>query len=381
MKKIKLLHVITHLPIGGAQDNTLFTLELLDRNKYEISLCCNMVGDLVSRANAIKDINVFNIPHLVREISIFSDLRAFISIYKILKEENFDIIHTHSSKAGLLARLAARLYGKSIIVHTVHGFPFNDYMNVFKKYFYIKIEQFLSYISDALITVSNLNKMKLIQLRIAKASKIKNIYSGIDLNLFKKRTDTSLRSELNISDDVFLIGSVGRLSHQKDPLTLLNAFSLVLNEIQNVKLIIAGDGKLKNVVKKKINELALENYIFLIGNRPDPWNIYPSLDLFVMSSIYEGLGRAITEALCGEIPVVCTSVEGVPELVRNKKTGFLVQPRDCKSLAEGIVNSILDIEQSKIMAKEGSKFVKENFDVNKMVLDIDDLYMQLSKKE
>ena len=316
-------------------------------------------------------------PHLVREISIISDIRAFLSIYKILKTEKFDIIHTHSSKAGLIARLAAKFYGNSIIVHTVHGFPFNDYMNVFKKYFYIKIEQFLAYLSDSLITVSNLNKMKLIELKIAKKSKIKNIYSGIDLKLFKKRVDTSLRSELNISDDVFLIGSVGRLSHQKDPLTLVKAFSVVLSRVPDAKLIILGDGQLKNVVEKKIKELALEDDIFLVGNRPDPWNVYPSLDLFVMSSIYEGLGRAITEALCGEIPVVCTSVEGVPELVRNKKTGLLVEPKDYKSLANGIVKSIVDIEQSKIMAKEGSKFVKENFDVKKMVQDIDELYLHL----
>lgn len=377
MKKIKLLHIITHLPTGGAQDNTLFTLELLDPNKYEISLCCNMVGNLVGRANAIKNIDIFDVPHLVREISIFKDIRAFLAIYKVLKTGKFDIIHTHSSKAGLIARIAAKLYGKSIIVHTVHGFPFNDYMNIIKKYFYIKIEKFLSYISDAIITVSNLNKMKLIKLDIAKRSKITNIYSGIDLNLFKKRNDSSLRNELNIGNDVFLIGSVGRLSNQKDPLTLVTAFCLVSSKVSNVKLIIVGDGPLKNIVKKKINELGLEDDILLIGNRPDPWNVYPSLDLFVMSSIYEGLGRAITEALCSEIPVVCTSVEGVPELVRNDITGFLVEPKDCKSLADGIIKSIRSIKQSKIMAKEGSKFVKENFDVNKMVQGIEDLYSLL----
>ena len=137
MNKIKVLHIITHLPTGGAQDNTLFTVELLNRKKFDISLCCNFVGELVDRANRIKKINIFNVKHLVREVNFFKDILAFISIYQILKKEEFDIIHTHSSKAGFLARIAAKLCGDSLVVHTVHGFPFNDYMNVFKKYFYI----------------------------------------------------------------------------------------------------------------------------------------------------------------------------------------------------------------------------------------------------
>ncbi len=379
MDKIKILHVITHLPTGGAQENTLFTVELLNRNKFEISLCCNMVGDLVERAKRIKQIRIFNVKNLVREVNLFKDIKAFISIYKILRSEKFDIIHTHSSKAGFLARIAAKLYGKSIIVHTVHGFPFNDYMNFFKKYFYIKIEKFLSTLSDALITVSNLNKEKITNLRIAEDSKITNIYSGIDLELFRRKNNFSFRNDLRISDDFILIGTVGRLSAQKDPITLVNAFDLVLKEKTNVKLVFVGDGDLRNEVLRRINELGLQESIYLVGNKMDPWNIYPSLDLFVMSSIYEGLGRSITEALCSEIPVVCTNVEGVPELVRDKITGYLVKPKDYFELSKIILKSLENIDHSKNMAKTGSKFVKKNFDVNNMVKEIDDLYLSLLK--
>ena len=380
MNKIKILHIITHLPIGGAQDNTLFTIELLDRNKYEISLCCNLVGDLVDRAKRIEQVQIFNVKNLVREVNIFKDIKAFISIYKILRSEEFDIVHTHSSKAGFLARIAAKLYGKSIIIHTVHGFPFNDYMNFFKKYFYIKIEKFLSSLSDALITVSNLNKVKIVKLGIAEDSKITNIYSGIDLKLFGKKNDSSFRNDLGISDDLILIGAVGRLSAQKDPITLVNAFDLVIKEKTNVKLVFVGDGDLKAEVSRKINELGLQKNIYLAGNKMDPWNIYSSLDLFVMSSIYEGLGRSITEALCSETPVVCTNVEGVPELVRDDITGYLVKPKDYFELSRVILKSLENIDHSKNMAKIGSKFVKANFDVNNMVREIDDLYLSLLKK-
>ena len=146
-----------------------------------------------------------------------------------------------------------------------------------------------------------------------------------------------------------------------------------------MKLVFVGDGDMKAEVLRKINELGLQENIYLVGNKMDPWNVYPSLDLFVMSSIYEGLGRSITEALCSETPVVCTNVEGVPELVRENITGYLVKPKDYFELSRGILKSLDNIDHSKNMAKEGSKFVKENFDVNNMVKEIGDLYLDLLK--
>ena len=169
--KIKVLHVITHLPIGGAQDNTLYTVELLDKKKYDISLCCKLDGELVERAKKVEDIKIFDIPFLCREVTPYNDLRAFLSLYKLVKKENFDIIHTHSSKAGLLARLAAKLNETPVIIHTIHGFAFNDFMNVFKKNFFIYVEKILARWTDVLITVSNLNKKKIVDLNIAEEKK------------------------------------------------------------------------------------------------------------------------------------------------------------------------------------------------------------------
>ena len=124
----------------------------------------------------------------------------------------------------------------------------------------------------------------------------------------------------------------------------------------------------------KIDELQLNGRVHLTGNKNDPWKIYHSLDLFIMSSIYEGLGRSITEALSCGVPVVCTSVEGVPEIIKDNETGVLVRPKDPDALATGIIKSLNDIDDAKKMAEEGRKFVNENFDVKKMVDDIDRLY-------
>ena len=375
--KIKILHVITHLPIGGAQDNTLYTVELLDKEKYDISLCCNLDGELVERAKKVEAVKLFDIPFLGREVSPYRDIRAFLSLYKLFKEEDFTIIHTHSSKAGLLARLAAGLNKTPIVIHTIHGFAFNDFMNGLKKNFFIYLEKLLAKWTDVLITVSNLNKKKIIDLNIAHENKIKNIYSGIDLSLFTNKRNDEFRKELNLENDHLLLGSVGRLSNQKDPITMIEAFGIISKPFPNAHLALVGDGELKGKILEKIDQLKLNDRIHLTGNKNNPWSVYHSMDLFIMSSIYEGLGRSITEALSCGVPVVCTDVEGVPEIVRDNITGILVRPKDSNKLADAIIRTLNDMETAKKMAEEGRRFVNDNFDVNKMVNDIDSLYNAL----
>ena len=372
--KIKLLHIITHLPIGGAQDNTLYTIELLNKKKYDISLCCNFSGELVERAKKIKDIKLINIPILSRDVNLINDTRAFLALYKIIKKEDYDIIHTHSSKAGFLGRIASKINKVPIIIHTVHGFPFNDFMNFFKKNFYILIEKLLANWTDVLITVSNLNKKKIIDLGISKKDKIYNIYSGIDLKIFDRKNDRSFKKELKLGDNEILIGAVGRLSGQKDPITLIRAFNLVSKKFPDAHLVFVGDGPLRNKITKMIKKLKLTSKVHLIGNIHNTWPVYHSLDLFVMSSIYEGLGRSITEALSCGVPVVCTAVEGVPEIIKNGETGFLAEPRDIEGLANSIIYSLQNLSVAKKIALEGRKFVHKNFDVNKMVQEIDSVY-------
>ena len=373
-KKIKLLHVITHLPIGGAQDNTLYTVELLNKDKYDISLSCNLNGELVSRAKKVKHLKLYDVPNLRREVSIINDIRAFLYLYKLIKKENFTIIHTHSSKAGFLGRIAAMLNKTPIVIHTIHGFAFHDYMNSFKKNILIYLEKLSAKWTHGLVTVSNLNKKKVVDLGIAPIEKLKNIYSGIDLTLFINEKNDQFRKELNLDSNHLLLGSVGRLSNQKDPVTMIEAFYIVIKRFPNAHLTLVGDGELRDEILIKIDQLQLNGRVHLTGNKNDPWKIYHSLDLFIMSSIYEGLGRSITEALSCGVPVVCTSVEGVPEIVRDNETGILVPPKDPGALATGIIKSLNDMDNARKMAEEGRKFVNENFDVKKMVDDIDMLY-------
>ena len=159
---------------------------------------------------------------------------------------------------------------------------------------------------------------------------------------------------------------------------MIEAFSIISKPFPNAHLVLVGDGELKGKILEKIDQLKLDGKVHLTGNKNNPWSVYQSMDLFIMSSIYEGLGRSITEALSCGVPVVCTDVEGVPEIVRDNITGILVPPKDANKLADGIIRTLNDMETAKKMAEEGRRFVKDNFDVNKMVNDIDSLYNTLT---
>lgn len=376
MDRLKVLHVITHLPMGGAQDNTLYTVELLDRRRYDVTLACSFEGELVARARQITDLHLVDIPNLCRPLKPIRDLKALADLVRLLRSGRFDIVHTHSSKPGVLARLAAKYCGVPVIFHTLHGFSFHDFMPYWKRKFLMILEKLLSHWTDLIITVSALNRQKVIQFGIAPAERVATVYSGIDLSVFNGSRDKSFRKEMGIADDVPLVGAVGRLSYQKDPLTLISAFDHVVKRIPDAQLVFIGEGELKDQMTKVIKSRKLDRQIHFAGSRKNVSGVYKSLDLFVMSSLYEGLGRSITEALGCGVPVVCTAVEGVPELVVNGQTGITVPPRDPEALAEGIIQSLLNLKSAQKTAARGQDVVKNNFGVEMMVEKIDRLYQQ-----
>lgn len=376
--KTRVLHIITDLPIGGAQDNTLYTLELLDREKYDVAFACNMSGEYLERAQAIQDCKIYDIQSLERAINPLNDWKALKELIKLIRKEKFDIVHTHSTKPGVIGRLAAYLVGTPIVIHTVHGFPFHDFMNWMKRELYIAIEKIINIKTTHLITVSTLNLKKIVDLKMANADKITNIYSGIDVDRFSSSQKKDLHQELNLSADTKLVGFIGRFSEQKSPFTFLEAIVQVVKEVKNSHFIFVGDGPKKEEMLAFVKANKIEKHISFLGYRHDVHEILHGLDLFALSSIYEGLGRSVTEALCCKIPVVATAVEGVPELVIHHKTGLLVEPRNSDQFAESLLFALNNSKAMKQMAEAGYLFVKENFQVKDMVDNIDALYTRLS---
>ncbi len=375
--KIRLLHIITNLPVGGAQDNTLLTVERLDRRRFDVTLMCSSEGVWRRRADAIPNLSRIYVDELTRPIHLISDALAFWKIYRHLKRGRYDIVHTHSSKPGVLGRLAARLAGVPVVVHTIHGFPFHDFMNPLLMRAAMGLERVLARFTDRLITVSRLNLEKAVRLGLGKPEQFVNIYSGIDFDKFDVRVDPAAKKrELGLQNGEPLVGMVGRLSTQKAPQNFVRALARVLERRPEVRFVIVGDGELRDRVERLARRLGVESRLTILGYRDDVPELLPALDVYVLPSLWEGLGRSLTEAMYTGRPVVVTRVEGVPELVEDDRTGLLVEPNDVAALAEAILTLLTDREKAQRLGRAAQQRVTDAFRAEAMVQALERLYVE-----
>jgi glycosyltransferase involved in cell wall biosynthesis len=374
-EKTKILHLITNLPVGGAQDNTLITVERLDRSKFDVTLMCAPEGQWVQRARQLADVNLIFVEELRREIHVFYDVAAFFRIYRSIRHGRYAIVHTHSSKPGFLGRLAARLAGVPVIIHTIHGFPFHDFMPASARNFYIWIERQLARMTDYLVTVSRLNLEKAVQLRLAKRDKLVNVYSGIDFEKFDVEIDVrQKRRELGLGEGENVVGMVGRLSEQKAPWNLIQAIPQVLRHHPRTRFVFVGDGELKHKMQELAKDLNVSAHTLFLGFRDDVAEVMQTLEVYVLPSQWEGLGRSLTEAMYLERAVVATAVEGVPELVENGKTGILVPPNQPQALAHAITSLLSDPEKCRQLGEAARRKVEGSFEAKHMLRDLERLY-------
>jgi glycosyltransferase involved in cell wall biosynthesis len=375
MKKIKVLHIITYLPIGGAQDNTLLTVEKLDPDRYNVTLLCGPEGAWIKRLEKINHVRRVYIKSLVRPVHPWADLTAAIQIFRHIRAERYQIVHTHSSKPGVIGRIAAKMAGTPVVVHTIHGFPFHDYMPRFIYFFCVWLERFVSRLSDKIITVSKLNLEKAVQLKLAPRDRFVNIYSGIQLEKFEfKNRRFHIRQRLGLTKDHIIIGLIGRLFTQKAPQYFIKAVPEVIRRFPSARFLLVGDGELKQSLIRLSQDLDVMEYVRFLGFREDVPEILNILDIFVLTSLWEGLGRSLTEAMAMAKPVVATSVEGVPELVKHNVTGLLVPPCDEGRIAESIIYLLRNPKEASRMGRAAQKNVKDKFSVHRMISEIDALY-------
>ncbi|MBC8075797.1 MAG: glycosyltransferase, partial [Chloroflexales bacterium] len=309
----KVLHLITHLGVGGAQDNTLHTVGGLDRARYEVHLGAGVgEDDWVGRARALAD-RVYLIPPLIKPIAPWHDLAALRALVALIRQERYAIVHTHSSKAGVLGRIAARLAGVPLVIHTVHGLPWSQHTPAPLRLVYQRIEAYLARHSQHLITVAESNRQELIACGVAGPAQVTTIYSGIDCAPPQPPLDrAALCHTLGLDPHKPIVGSVARLSPQKAPLDLLRAIKLVQAQIPGAQCVLVGDGPLRQQVEAAARGMGR---VLLLGSRDDVAALLPLFDVFALASHWEGLGRAVSEALLAGLPAAVTAVNGVPELV------------------------------------------------------------------
>ncbi len=333
--KLNILYVITSSDTGGAQKHLLSLVKHFVSGNHQLKVACAPGEPLVSE---LKKIGVM--PHILKNlqksINPIKDIFTFYDICKLLIENNFHIIHCHSTKAGILGRLAAFFAGVPVKIFTAHGFVFHDSMNPVKKYLCVLAEKIGAVFSDAIITVSRADYLKARKYKIIDEKKIKLIPNGINpeaYEQFSNLTDESrkaLRARYGFCEKDLLIGSVGRLVYEKSYSTAITAFAALLKTFPDAVLVIAGEGYERRALEILAQKLGIENRIKLIGAIESPEEIYSIIDIFFLSSIKEGMPYSLLEAACFALPCVCSDAGGIGEIIRSDKTGIL-----CRSGSAG----------------------------------------------
>ena len=393
---IVVCHIITKLELGGAQQNTLYTVKHLDRKQFRPLLMSGSEGILMEEAERCRDVSRHNIPSLQREIRPLKDLRAFLHIRRILKQEAARnpgeplIVHTHSSKAGILGRWAAKSIGISQIVHSIHGFSFHPRQGVITRCLYIFLEWMSAKITTHFIAVSSANIATGIRLGFFPASRVSLIRSGIDITKFRafsstvkqdfKQWRTQKRRELGISAEQPLVGMIACFKPQKAPLDFVRVMQHVGKHIPDVHAVMVGDGVLRPRIETLIAKCGLTQQISLLGWRRDIPELLPLFDVLVLTSYWEGLPRVCPQAMAAGIPIVATDVDGIPEVVHDGKNGFLCRPGDIESIAQKLQHILQHSEIAEKMGQEGQNSVAE-FDCDLMVRQQEELYRSLIRKK
>jgi glycosyltransferase involved in cell wall biosynthesis len=374
-KKISVLHIHTLPVVSGSGINTFLTMHLSDKSKFISSLACKPNGKLETlvKTNGYK---FFSIQNFSGPVNPIKDLKTIFELLKLLKKNNFDIIHTHNSKAGFLGRLAGKINGKVKIIHTVHGFSFHEKEKWYKRYMFLFLEKLAASWADHLIFISSpliewAKKENLIKQNYSK------IYSGIELDKFDtNKNKKELKQKFNISSNAFVVGEVAKLWDGKGHITILKAAKLLKNKITDLKILFVGEGNLRPILEKKIKEYDLENIVEITGFMNDVTEITSVMDIALLISDFEGMGRVILEAMACKIPVIGTKVGGIVDLIQNEKTGLLISPNNPKILADKILFLYNNPEIRQNLIKNAYKKINEKFTAKSMVKKINKIYLQ-----
>jgi len=376
MQKINILYVITKLELGGAQKQLLSLLGHLDKEKFAAFLFTAKGGELFPDASSISGIKIKRSIFLGRPIRPLKDILALIEIYLFIKKNDVAVVHTHSSKAGILGRCAAGLAKTRIIIHTVHGWSFNDCQPAICRKLFIWLERFAARFTDRLIVVSAHDKEKGLRNRIGSENKYVLIRYGIDYAEFGKGVQ-DIKQELGIDQGYLTVGMISCFKPQKAPEDFVKLAFLVNKEFPGVKFLLVGDGALRKGIQELIHKLGLDTKVILTGWRRDIERVLSAIDVFVLTSLWEGSPIAVLEAIASSIPVIATHTGGIAELIIDGETGFLVPVHDIQRMSEKIALLLKDAQLRRRMSLGAKSNLGANFTLEGMVRSHQDLYCGL----
>jgi glycosyltransferase involved in cell wall biosynthesis len=391
---MRVTHIITRLVIGGAQENTLATINgLRQKSGVEVNLISGPTtgpeGSLENEARKIlsrSQLSTFNsqleiVPELVRPVHPLKDFLALRKLEKILRSQKPDIVHTHSGKAGILGRLAAKRAGVPVIIHHIHGPSFGNFQGALANFIFTAAERRAAKVTDHFFCSANAMTRLYLAAGIGKQSMFTHVFSGFNLEPFLNSTnDLALRKKLGLEENHFIIGKIGRLFKLKGHADLVKAFAKILPQVPRARLLFVGDGALRGEIEKQIRALGLDGKVIFTGLVPpgEVARYVGIMDCLAHLSYREALSRALPQALAAGKPVVAYDFDGADEICLENETGFLIRTGDIETVAQKILQFANNPALRKKFGERGQQFVKENFSVEKMVDDQYNVYLKLA---
>jgi glycosyltransferase involved in cell wall biosynthesis len=370
--RIEVAQIVTRF-IAGAGGVALRGVLPLDPDRYAVSIITGQGGPLTERAEAA-GFRVILEPSLVSPLSPREDRKALRKLTELCEAGRYDVVHTHSAKAGALGRLAAHRAGVPLVVHTYHGFPFHEFQNPLRKAAYIAIERRLARITDAVLAIGSGVATEALRRGLATPSSLRTIAPVVEAITVPKTEESrsAARAALGLDDHVPVVGTVGRIDYQKAPEHLIAAIARLRHLDATAVWIGSGPGlaEARELVRRKG---LLDRFVFA-GERSDVAALLPAFDVFAMASRYEGLPCAVVEAMRCGVPVVATAVNSVPDLVIPGESGVLVPPGRPELLAAAIDGVLDDPRTAERLVRQGRLLAGATFDADRLAEVLDQVY-------
>jgi glycosyltransferase involved in cell wall biosynthesis len=380
MSRIRVLRVITRLNVGGPSIQAVLLAQRLDPERFETLLVAGQEGATegnLLRLRSLDSVRSLTVPELGRRIAPLDDLRALAKVTAIARRYRPHIVHTHLAKAGFIGRIAGRLSGAPVIIHTYHGSVFRGYFGRHQSALYMGIERSLGRLTTRIVAITPRQRAELIQLRIAPSAKTVEIPLGFDLSSFRDAMDRdTARARLHLAGSAPVVGLVARLVPIKDVPTFLRALSILSESLPTVQALIVGDGDDRSALEKLSGDLGLRGRCRFLGWRADMSEIYAAVDVVALSSLNEGAPVTAIEAMAAGRPVVATAVGGVPDVVLHERTGLLTPPRAPQALAAALRTLLTDEPLRDAYGRAGQEYALRCFGASRLVADIERLYLE-----
>ncbi len=388
---MKILNIITRLNIGGASIHVVEISQLFNNETYSSTVLYGNVEsnekDMLYLAREY-DFPMINLPSMGRSVNPLIDLYLIWQVYRVIRSLKPDIVHTHTAKAGFAGRLAARLAGVPVILHTFHGNNFRGYFGKLMSTVSILIERLLARLSTCIIAISEQQRQELLDFRITTAEKLRVIHLGFDFSrILHTETHKNLfKKAYGIRPDQHLVAFVGRLTAIKDPFELIKIATRIFTSAQasdsaptrdDIVFTFVGDGELAEELKAEVRRLGYQENIIFTGFIKDLKPLYADAEVLLLTSLNEGTPVSIIEAMANRVAVVASRVGGIPNLITDQESGLLISPQDTAAFSSSILDIIDHPEKYQTMRETAYSKITTDYSIERLKTELEILFRDL----